>query len=70
MGICHELRPFLSDRTATDEVSCLDGLSWHLRALHCTVTAFCFPCHPSPSTWKGGSMPGHSPCHCATRPTD
>ena len=25
--------------------SCLDGLSWHLRALHCTVTAFCFPCH-------------------------
>ena len=23
--------------------SCLDGLSWHLRALHCTVTAFCFP---------------------------
>ena len=20
--------------------SCLDGLSWHLRALHCTVTAF------------------------------
>ena len=22
--------------------SCLDGLSWHLRALHCTVTAFCF----------------------------
>ena len=24
----------------TSFFSCLDGLSWHRRALHCTVTAF------------------------------
>ena len=24
----------------------LDGLSKYRRALHCTVTDFCFPCHP------------------------